>query len=55
MKLTQFKSEFEKMINRDYFSDKIHPLRQDAFSKFLMGRLAIYQFIIHLERKLSDF
>jgi Fe-S cluster assembly protein SufD len=35
MKLTQFKSEFEKMINRDYFSDKIHPLRQDAFSKFL--------------------
>ena len=35
MKLTQFKSEFEKMINRNYFSDKVHPLRQDAFSKFL--------------------
>ena len=23
------------MINRNYFSDKVHPLRQDAFSKFL--------------------
>jgi len=35
MSLSHFQSEFEKLINRDYFSDKIHALREEAFSKFL--------------------
>ena len=35
MSLAHFQSEFEKMMNRDYFSDKVHPMRQEAFSKFL--------------------
>ena len=35
MSLSHFQSEFEKMMNRDYFSDKVHPMRQEAFSKFL--------------------
>ena len=35
MSLSHFQSEFEKLINRDYFSDKIHALRKEAFSKFL--------------------
>jgi Fe-S cluster assembly protein SufD len=35
MNLSNFQTEFDKMINRDYFSDKVHPMRQEAFSKFL--------------------
>jgi len=35
MSLSHFQSEFEKLMNRDYFSDKIHALRAEAFSKFL--------------------
>ena len=35
MNVSHFQTEFDKMMNRDYFSDKVHPLRQDAFSKFL--------------------
>ena len=35
MSLSHFQSEFDKLMNRDNFSDKIHPLRQEAFSKFL--------------------
>ena len=35
MSLSHFQSEFEKLMNRDYFSDKIHALREEAFSKFL--------------------
>ena len=35
MSLSHFQSEFDKLMNRDYFSDKIHALREEAFSKFL--------------------
>ena len=35
MNLSNFQIEFDKMMNRDYFSDKVHPMRQEAFSKFL--------------------
>lgn len=35
MNLDPIKLEFEKMMNRDYFSDKVHPIRKEAFSKFL--------------------
>ena len=35
MNLVHFQSEFDKMMNRDYFLDKVHPMRQAAFSKFL--------------------
>ena len=35
MSLSHFQTEFDKMMNRDYFSDKIHPMRQKAFTKFL--------------------
>ena len=35
MSLSHFQSEFEKLMNRGYFSDKIHALRDEAFSKFL--------------------
>ena len=35
MNLSNFQTEFDKMINRDYFSDKVLPMRQEAFSKFL--------------------
>ncbi|MBL7014618.1 MAG: Fe-S cluster assembly protein SufD [Candidatus Marinimicrobia bacterium] len=39
MTLSHFQIEFEKMINRDYFSDKIHPMRKEAFSKFIQNGL----------------
>ena len=35
MNISDFNIEFDKMINRDYFSDKVHPMREKAFSKFL--------------------
>ncbi len=35
MNISDFNIEFDKMINRDYFSDKVHPMRKKAFSKFL--------------------
>ena len=34
MSLTNFHNEFEKLLDRKYFSSEIHPLRKDAFSKF---------------------
>ena len=34
MSLSHFQAEFEKMMNRDYFSSSIHPMRNEAFSKF---------------------
>ena len=33
MSLTNFQHEFEKLLDRKYFSSEIHPLRKDAFSK----------------------
>ncbi len=33
MSLTNFQNEFEKLLDRKYFSSEIHPLRKDAFSK----------------------
>tara|TARA_Y100000294_G_scaffold32410_1_gene27859 strand:- start:2555 stop:3823 length:1269 start_codon:yes stop_codon:yes gene_type:complete len=35
MNISDFNIEFDKIINRDYFSDKVHPMREKAFSKFL--------------------
>ena len=35
MNISDFNIEFDKMIKRDYFSDKVHPMRKKAFSKFL--------------------
>ena len=35
MNFSEYKTEFEKLLNRDYFSSKVHPLRKQAFSKFL--------------------
>ena len=35
MSLSHFQSEFEKLMNRDNFLEKIHSQRQEAFSKFL--------------------
>ena len=35
MKLLDFQSEFEKVLDRKYFSAKIHPLREKAFNAFL--------------------
>lgn len=35
MNMDHFQSEFDKMMNRDYFSSKVHPIREKAFSKFL--------------------
>ena len=35
MNVSHFQTEFDKMMNRDYFSEKVHPMRQEAFSKFL--------------------
>jgi Fe-S cluster assembly protein SufD len=34
MKSLDFQNEFEKIINRDYFSKEILPLRKKAFDKF---------------------
>lgn len=34
MKSLDFHNEFEKIINRDYFSKKIQPIRKNAFDKF---------------------
>ena len=33
MSLTNFHNEFEKLLDRKYFSSEMHPLRKDAFSK----------------------
>jgi len=33
MSLSHFQSEFKKMMNRDYFSSTLHPIRKEAFSK----------------------
>ena len=33
MSLTNFHNEFEKLLDRKYFSSVMHPLRKDAFSK----------------------
>ena len=33
MSLTNFHNEFEKLLDRKYFSSEMHPLRRDAFSK----------------------
>ena len=35
MNIARFQTEFDKMMNRDYFSEKVHPMRQEAFIKFL--------------------
>ena len=35
MNLTHYQTEFEKIMNREYFSKEVHPIRKDAFSKFL--------------------
>jgi Fe-S cluster assembly protein SufD len=35
MNISDFNIEFDKMINRDYLSDKVHHMREKAFSKFL--------------------
>ena len=35
MNISDFNIEFDKMMNRDYLSDKVHPMRKKAFSKFL--------------------
>ena len=35
MSLSHFQTEFDKMMNRDYFSDAVHPMRKEAFSKLL--------------------
>jgi hypothetical protein len=35
MNISDFNIEFDKMMNRDYFSEKVHPMRKKAFSKFL--------------------
>ena len=35
MSLSHYQTEFDKMINRDYFSHEVNPLRKDAFSKFI--------------------
>ena len=35
MSFTSFQTEFDKMMSRDYFSDKVHPMREEAFSKFI--------------------
>jgi len=43
MNLANFQSEFEKLMNRDYFSDKVHPIRQKAFTKFLETGLPTQQ------------
>jgi Fe-S cluster assembly protein SufD len=29
------KSEFEKLLKRDYFSQELHPIRKEAFAKFM--------------------
>ena len=34
MSLSHYQNEFDKMMNRDYFSDAVHPMRKEAFSKF---------------------
>jgi Fe-S cluster assembly protein SufD len=34
MNISDFNIEFDKMRNRDYSSDKVHPMREKAFSKF---------------------
>ncbi len=34
MSLTHYKSEFKKIMNREYFSKDLHPIREDAFTKF---------------------
>jgi hypothetical protein len=55
MNIARFQTEFDKMMNRDYFSEKVHPMRQEAFIKFLkvgiptkkMGRLATHKFIFY--------
>ena len=33
MSLLSYQNEFKKLLDRKYFSSKIHPLRKDAFSK----------------------
>ena len=35
MSLSHYQTEFDKMMNRDYFSDAVHLIRKEAFSKFL--------------------
>ena len=34
MSLTNFQNEFQKLLDRKYFSPELHPVRKDAFSKF---------------------
>ena len=33
MSFTNYQNEFQKMLDREYFSTDLHPLRKDAFSK----------------------
>jgi len=35
MTLNHLQKEFDKMMNRDYFSDTVHPMRKEAFAQFL--------------------
>lgn len=35
MSLSNFKIEFDKILNRGYFSDDLNPIRKKAFSKFI--------------------
>ena len=35
MNFSNYQIEFKKLLNRDYFSADIHPLRKDAFSKLM--------------------
>ena len=35
MSLSHFQTEFDKLINRAYFSHEVKSMRKDAFSKFL--------------------
>ena len=34
MGASEYKNEFEKIINRDYFSQSLHPFRKEAFAQF---------------------
>ena len=33
MSISNYSGEFEKILNRDYFSKDLHPYRKDAFSQ----------------------
>ena len=35
MNTSNYKSEFKKILNRDYFSSKFHQVRNKAFKQFL--------------------